>query len=500
MMCRVLIGLLLLLLFSCGGELTGGTSSSENAKIMGQTLRQDGDGGAKTILEFVKIEVRTDSAVPGDNGVVYETFSDDFGKFELTLPRDGSYTLYAYQDELATVRAKISFESDTVVYNPILDSLSSMKLYMPHDSLKGDETLYFQGTDIVRKANLLGDDNGFQVVLIDDIPQGLFSAVGIFNSGSDLISGELEFSPTSDTGAMVIGINESKPLWRFSLAVGVKQEVLEHYGGESDMLDSLREKYSAVSRMLDLPAFEGRYLFSVDSLFSFTGPYKDIATGADPGYDYNIYYTDENVRGINRIDYLYFGSPSLSFFKEWDVNLATQIVAKARGALDRNLLAIPALNTPFVNEGYTPEASLMYDEMASQELKAYDIACMNYNGDRIGGEPKINSTAIPNSLILMVTKNDMVLDGATVSIYRSELGSGTVEETAYLSGKTDNTGRFGFNGDIYRDNVKNVKYGNLLVDIKHDTLEKQLWLPLDEMGEVWFSSKDINFKKIDIAK
>lgn len=498
MMSKLLLLISLLLLCSCGGDVAGGTSSSENAKIMGQTLLEIHDRGEKKILEYVKIEVRLDDAIPGSNAVVYETFSNDFGLYEVSVPQGGSYTLYAYQDSLAVVQAKLTVTEESLVYNPILDTLSFMKMYLPHDSLSSGETLYFQGTDIVRRAQLQGSDNGYQVVLVDNVPQGLFAGIGIFNSAVESIAGEVQFTPDSDTGTMVVDITDSKPLWRFSLAVGVKQEVLTHFGGESDMLDSLREKYGRISSMFDMPFFKGRFLFSVDSLYSFNGSYLDNIVPVDPGYDYNIYYTDEEVRGLKRTSYLYFGSPTNSFFKEWDRNLAAKLLAEARGALDRRLLVVDSITEPFESSGYIPEASLLYDEMASQEFATYDIACMNHNGSKTGGEVKINSTAVPSSIVLLATKNDVVLHEAVVKVYRSELGSGVVDTLPYLTGKTDFTGRFTIHGDAYRDNVKNVKYGNLLVHVVHENRETSLWLPLDEVGEIWFHNQNVYYKKIEL--
>lgn len=489
---------LIMLLFSCGGDVAGGTSSSENAKIMGQTLLENNSRSEKEILEHVKIEVRQDDAVPGSNALVYETFSNDLGLYELTVPKRGSYTLYAYRDSLAVVQAKLTFTGESLVYNPILDTLSCMQMYLSHDSLNGGESLYFRGTDIVRQAVLQGSDNGYQVVLLNRVPKGLFAGIGMFDSAVETIAGEVQFSPESDTGTVVVDIDGSKPLWRFSLAVGVKQEVLDHFGGESTMLDSLREKYRKVSQLFDMPLIEGRFLFSVDSLFSFSGSYLDNVAPVDPGFDYNVYYTDENVRRLSRTTYLYFGSTSYSFFREWDINLATKLLAEARGALDRLYLVVDSVKTPLANEGYTPEPSLMYDEMISQRLLSYDIACINHNGGKTGNETEINSTAIPASIVLLVTENDVVLNEAVVRVYRSELGSGTIDTLPYMMGKTDFTGRFTVNGDAYRDNVKKVKYGNLLIHITYNEKETQLWLPIDEVGQIWFNDQNTYFKKIRI--
>lgn len=498
---RVLLFLLLFLLWGCGGDTAGGTSSSENAKVMGYTFLAEQDSRAKTVLERVKIEIRTDDAVPGTETLVYETYSDTSGYYELTVPQNGSYTLYAYRDSFAVVQAKIQFDDSLLLFSPMLDRVAPMKMYLPYDSLQSGDSLFFAGTGIVKGVTIVGSDNEYQVVRLDNLPVGLFSSIGILGEMDETIAGEFQFSPIgTDTATMVIDITDSKPLWRFALAVGVKEEVAANFGGVEKFRDSLNVKYKKVSSLFDKEEFDGRYLFSVDSVFTFTGSYLDNAKGADPGYAYNIYYTNENVRGLIRTAYLYFGSTTYSFFKEWDKNLATKLLAEARGALDREKEEVSALAEPVVTNGYTPDASLMYDEMKSLEFTAFDVLCLNYNGDALGKEIDLLNSAVPSNLVLVITKNDMVIENATVKIYRSELDSKTVETTPYITANTDNTGRVSFAGSIYKDALQKIKYGNLLIHISHESDEKIAWLPLHEVGEVWFSSKTINFKKIDFFK
>jgi hypothetical protein len=212
--------------------------------------------------------------------------------------------------------------------------------------------------------------------------------------------------------------------------------------------------------------------------------------------------TDRN--DIVRFSYIYLSSsqPDTLFGKRYTGYL-TKLFGELRGALDLSWILVDSTKNGIDNLAFSEIPSIMNNPLKYQQWDNYTLSVINYNTGRMGSERDILTTALPDTMgILVTTADGSRISGAEVHIYGSALNSRAVSEERVPAGLTDSDGRYVFPRNLFiADSTKRLAYGNLLIVVTAsgtgDTAA--VWFPLYEAGNAWFADPKASFfKKIKL--
>ncbi len=466
---RRTLTLLTLILIGCssGPDFAGGTSSSDNAKVMGIVVSSTSEPVVNTTITIMN---GFDSV-----GVV---MSDAQGKFEIALTESDSRILFAQKDGLmgkTTVRGN---DNSTVITikNPGAISIQT-------DAFSIGDTVRVAGIPyswvITKQA---------QSQILSPLPEGPLPPIRV---------GDVQFTDVvgsvnpDDTLEVAILSNTVKPLWKFPLTVAVNERVIAHYGSLELFRDTLERHIKQVELAFNDAKIAGILQFPIDSIYQFSGSIASQGQGTVAPSAYRWIFSDTNdtrSRSVVRFDYIWSYSKTSAFFTPTQVLKHAALLAEARGAFDLTDIAVPAGTVPVSYPSLTMENSILNGGETST-IDPYTAAVLNYNAGSIGSEREIiHQGQVDSLLIAVVDEKGVPLKNQTVTLYGVKIDEIVPDTIPLATAVTSVDGVAQFAKNPLVDNGKLI-HSAVLITSSSGGKSGAEWFTVYQSGLAWFNAK-----------
>lgn len=166
LLCSILCFITLLLtMFSCGtNSVAGGSSSTDNGKVFGQIIRENGDAALNTQVKLYK----SDNDPFRDSTIVIIDTTNEQGEYEFTYISSGAYTVEAVDITYRTRALVQSVIVDSSNVNPtdaVLSKTGTITIKIPDQNSGTESYVYIPGTSYFTKVN----NNS---AILDSVPAG----------------------------------------------------------------------------------------------------------------------------------------------------------------------------------------------------------------------------------------------------------------------------------------------------------------------------------------
>lgn len=477
---------LLSIILNCSENSAGGSSSSENAKVLAGILMNDSccsvEGVSISLFETDGITAIT-SSITGSKG-----------EFILNIPELTNFTLIAdYSKNFAAYNSYEIFSEDTLYDTLYLKKNGTVKIAFNEVIDTANDSIRILGTDkAFALSSAVQNNEGNWDIVMPNLPAAELSTVVISND-----TGYMELTPAlnvfeGESSTVVIKEGKAIHQWNVPLTVSVKQNIADSFGGldsiKLKIIDQLDSASKIINSLADLP---GEFLFQPDSFTTFTG--SAIVEGVKPlGYAaHRLVYTDSSLdRGSlrelvdTRLHYLWLSSASYDFFKQWDLNLLVYLLSEGRGAMPLQYQNVNAGNYPINHDGYSVISSVMNKYSYSDFMTDYTKGVLLENRDAVGDERLILSEAIVDTLIL----RDSTKLASKLYVFASVLSSSTLNNDTMMTINAvmnSDYNEFTISKSIFLSG-NNIEYGTLFLLSDANQVR---WLTLSEAAEAWFVGK-----------
>lgn len=553
----------LFMFISCSmGPVAGGSASEGEAKVIGIVVFND-----LTPAESTSVILRSIEITGAGENILSEktTVTDAQGLFTIEQVRKGKYVLLCDKNNsLSAIRSKITIGADSIV------DLTRIQL-RPFTKIKG-RVLTKTGSNVetgnikilipgIRRSTY-SDVDGFYT--LSNIPQGHYDITLISETIGNYLPITIEdigiqdtafirdvyfattikdadnvysFYPNDLSGTFsilpkryepwetpewysgrdfslpryyeVVEDTALKPIWRFSLIVGVSDSMVGFYGGlESVKILAAHMVEEANYVFNDAGVFNGTIEFAIDSIYQYGGSSIDQIILPPAGIDYRLLFDEAPPPAqdywwgnegtiyhyyVPDIDNGLFGKYSLENLA-WEFGLT-------RGCLPLSNVEVIAANNPVNGQQYDPVHSFMNSCHNYTTWDYYSINIINHNADEVFYKPNFAIAAgfLPAYMGATVRSGTGVpVQGAEINLYGVLWNpSGTVGVPAVLSGTTDSNGEFVFPGNPFvPDTTDKMIYSNFLVQAVQAQDTAYAWMPVNEVGSAYFANPDTSYKAI----
>ncbi len=487
---RVLFACLILssflLLVNCSENSAGGSSSSENAKVLACVII-DTLGHPIPKLDISLIDINeTTNFLSGS--------TSDKGEFVVKVPSDVEFALIT--DNMNCFSAYSVYQS--IWEDTLTDTLTLKKNGLVNITFNSNvntlkDTIRILGTEYAFPlSSAINNGDGTWSVELPNLPAAELSALVISNDST-----ELELAPSltvfsAESSSVVITESGALHQWKIQITVSVKEVIADYFGG----LDSIKIKINnqldsascVINRLSDLP---GEFSFKADSFALFTGSAITEGNKALGNAHHRLVYTDTSLDRSSkrelvdtRLHYLWLSSLSYDFFKEWDLNLMIHLLCEGRGAIPLQYLNVDSGSVPVLHTGYSVTSSVMSKYNYSDYMTDYTKGILLNNREMNGNERAILTEALPDSIIII----DSTFSFTKLSVFGSVLSSSTLDTIVIMNvnSETKTTyNEFRIPKTVFLSG-NSVKYGTLfLVSDKNQSR----WLTIGEVSESWFKGE-----------
>lgn len=506
---RLIILLIISFLLQCSSDFAGGTSSTENPKVIGYIV--DNDNSLISNVEVLILPINSnpltnDLEINGDKDT-----TDINGKFELEVPDFGIFNIQAWHSESNRflLKQNLEVDSDNLNVNTLfLTNPGSLKMILPESVDTNDSYIFVKGTSIYKKlSNLNIDSNNNVNVIINDLPSGNIPEIIYWKQNTDsttvLVPGSTEII-SDDT--LVINLDSLlKPTWSFPCIIGVTQQSADYFGGIENIYDSILKQFTASNYEFNRSGkFNGNFNFSVDSIYVIDGAVNNEAIKPPTGYALRVIYDSfkEGTLISNSFDDLWiYHSYGISdeggVFGNKSQNLLNWLLGLMRGGKPLDDVEILAENNPLNNQGFTPMESIMSVPYNSGAWDSYNVNLLNhYNDDFTFEDIKFSAFPITMGVYLESSIGNPV-DNADVKVYGVIIDMGIIDSNnVILSGKSSIDGSFEFiKNPFLNDALNRFLYDNILISVSVNDSKIWAWMPFYEPSNAWFLDSSIGYEK-----
>lgn len=488
MMMNKFLNLILLFFFllfhiNCSENSAGGSSSSENAKVLTAVIT-DTLGKPLEGLDISLFEI--------SETVPFLTIQTDInGRLEVAVPENKEFTLIG-DDKNCFSAFKIyqSFWEDTLFDTIQMQKNGYINITFDSEISVTNGTIKILGTDhIFPLSSAINNGDGSWSIALPNLPAADLPPLVISHDST-----EQELAPSltvfsAESSSVVIKESSAMHQWDIPIAVSVKKVIADYFGGLDSIKVKINNQLDSASKIINsLADLSGEFNFKADSFTTFTG--SAITEGNKPlGNAYHrLVYTDTSLdrsakRELvdSRLQYLWLSSLSYDFFKEWDLTLMIHLLTEGRGAIPLQYLNVDSGSVPISHNGYKSISSVMNKYNYSDYMTDYTKNILLNNRAINGNERAILSESIADTIILL----DSTFSFTTLSIFGSALSASTLDTMAIMivEGEFQSThNEYKIPKSVFLSNG-NVKYGTLML---LSDMNQSRWLTIREVSEAWF--------------
>ncbi|KMQ50590.1 hypothetical protein CHISP_2441 [Chitinispirillum alkaliphilum] len=543
-----LIYFAVIVLHGCSLDLAGGGNSTEtgNPVIMGNVTDQHGKSMENATVTLRSVLITEE----GDRGSAdTSVFTDSTGFYSFFSPEAGRYVIFSNFQEQHIAAVESRLETNSTSQNQSFDltlkpTLTLTGTVVPDPSTQPqDISIIIPGTEKITRPNNVGRFR------LTDIPQGHFDigfifgntvnylpvtvrqensdtiSLGTINLRAALDSNTVEYSyyrtsldknlallPQNnvrghDTTSVVLFETDSihkpidviwpKPLWRFSVVVGVEDSTVSSYGGLENTVQHIRTLFKkANDKFNSTDDFDGYIYFEIDSLYTYSNNTKEEIIDPPPNVDYRFVidrFTDRGAaywRPINTMGL--FPTPTFNgdILHSYAVDATAFLFAAMRGVSTLANTAVQESKNPVNNTSYNSENSIMSWPYDVDNWCKWSQNIINYNKNKPIDRELVRKTAIPQIRLNVTDSYGSPVPGAVIELF--SVRDSSVSDTPFLTGITGQNGTIYMPRDVYQrrtgETVSTIF--NLLVRASDSDNTAYAWMPVYEVNNAWFENPD----------
>lgn len=487
-------------------------------------------GGTDVANGFVVGLLRTVSGQPIANAQVtlinkdYNPVTDDRLSDSIidTTDENGFFTVIIKERDIYNIQALhlkerrralitglyLTMEIDTINVIVSLDDPKTLRFILPEtvDTVNG--YLFIPGTllssDFMTEIEVGGD--GKKYAIIDSVPfssSDLQLYYGVKSSDIKLLVTDTLKILQSDTTVLDISNEDLKPLWKFPLIAGILEQTVEYYNGIDAVADLLNDQITSVNQKFNDPGvFDGLFYFSVDSIYTFTGPANDQQIEPPAGHAFRLVYDGFGTGASTwnkfvRVVYNnYRVGNSGGIFGTESTDMVTWFLGLARGAVALSRLHVDADKNHINSEAYTGVPSIMSSPNKYSVWDQYSINLINSHVDTATILPEIKFQAFPKSMGFYVrTASNTPIPDVKVDLYGVIMNENRLTNTPVSTGTTDVNGEYLFDKFLFTNSsADKFDYYNFLAVVINSTDTSYSWLPVTDVSNAYFANPDTTFR------
>lgn len=509
----VSILLLLLLLLGCSDSISEGNGSeTTNGYIAVVDSSMNPVVNARVTIFASDFNPITDDSTDG----YFTAITNDSGVASFNITTNGTYNVVSRKDSsLIGFDKGISFEGrDTLRKQVIVSSQKGdIDMFLPETLDTTASHLYIEGSDFTNEFDTsLVVAGGYRVVTLRGLPATTLSAVRFYD-GDDTpveikILDTVKIERDSVLSVALTPYDNVKPVWSFSLAIFVHQDVISDLGGTTQSEEIIHNYFNtSLDRINRHEHFDGVFHFSIDTIGVYSGTMEEEADKPlDTHFDYRIIFGNKLSARASQLQraqsYFVYNSVSSTLFDPILSDGLPAIFAQFRGALNLRHSNVDSVDNKLAGISYFGDTTIMNHHW-SNKWDPYTIAVLNHNKDEVGNEIDFSVQAIPNSVTFDFTdnagnkmKNCEFHLHAREWIYQT---GNAIDTEPFIKGTTDENGQITISDPIFtNDNRDAIINGNVQVEIiDSDSVKHFTWLPIIEVSRAWVQGeKDSYIKKI----
>lgn len=520
-----------LLTFAAAAALLAGCSSDSqhaggsdlpNGYVSGIVVSSAGSSQANATLKIADVTL----TATGDSVIWSQTVqSENDGTFSFSNVENGSYVITAEgsNGEKAILGrfTKGSSNADTV----------SIKTAEPVD-IRGrvisgsstPESIYLAGTDISAKI----ESNGFYT--LPSVPRGELELT--ISDNNELSILQLALDQTVDTDTMFIrdcqfdnasgevydlhdapisakitypefyGIgnepawyqsvdfngvtyeteksDDVRDLWHFPLLIEVPEEALGSFGSLENARDSIQSMLITSNRFFSSTQFEGRILFTIDSIGTTANSDINSATAPSSRFAARVL-----VNPLSDLAQWNKSTKSVVVNK----NNLTQGLALTRGAIDLRSYRVSGENNPVNSDEFAPDSLVMFNP-AGEKIDELSLYSINRN------KAKANASSSVQDTFPKITVK-VTVDGSPVStevmVYGVDSRTATIDISPRYDSSTTVDGLYTIPEDAFQSGAVMNQYHNFLFEVKIGNKKYYQWLPKYEVLGAFISTNESEY-------
>ncbi len=508
---------LVMILLSCStGPIEvgdGGTDLPNTKTITGIIVDTDGSEIADAQVKLIPENFNPvkDGALP--DSLIDTTGADGVFTFSFNDSTIGLYNLHAvhlskgtqwFQKEVTVA----NYEDSLNLSHCVLTEPGAVKVVLADTVDTANGFIYIMGTTIIAEIHngIYLSGNHYSVVISDlpavCLPPIIYSQ-NVQTNETMLVSDTTEVVPR-DT--VIAGTNDGnlKPMWRFSLLVGVTEKTVQYFSSIDSVRSLIEDHVARTNKKFNDPeVFNGIIEYYVDSVYQLTRPVSEEMDQPYNCADYRLIYDGFSCQSSGS-----WKKSNNTMYQVWDIedagglfgDLSRDVLAwlfgAGRGCLPISWITVKAENNPINGQAYRGITSIMNYPFGVDKWDEYNIHVINHVADAVFDGENIIHTAFPASMGV-VTRTDIGLPLANVEItvYGVKWNSKAVSETILLSGTTNPHGEYVFPGNPFKpDSCSGAIYGNLLINAVHGIDTAYTWMPINEVGLAYFTNPTSHFK------
>ncbi len=490
-----------------------GTTSSENARVMGAILTASGDAATNTIVKIIPSNHN-----PFINSIIEDTCidtTDSKGNYHFSLSEYGTFNIEAYHRTHGTkfLVSDISVDEDTVlVPTGSLKETGALRVFLPDSVDTASGYVYIEGTSLLSElGNGIYYTGDKYAVIINSIPFGKvppirFSATSSMSIPSIVLTDTVTIQ-LADTVNIGIDTTE-KQIWHFPIIVGVTSKTVENLPyGFVEIKTLIYSQINLCNNYFnDSNVFDGVINFKIDSIYEFSTPVEQELKVPIGPYALRMIYDGYSIphesywRPSNRVLYI----PKKiengdDFFSEKSTRSIVWGLGLTRGCPGQYNLRVDSTKNNINGKPYRGLESIMNYPSKYVSWDTYSINIINHYENQYSIFPEIIKDALPSLGAKARNSGGVPLPYVSIELFGVEWGSKTVTDTSLISGTTDSLGIVKFPTNPFRmGDINNYElvYSNFLIraiDSMSDTTFA--WMPITEVGNAWFANSDTLYLK-----
>lgn len=506
---RLINLLIICFLFQCSSDFSGGTSSTDNPKVMGYIVNENHLPTAN--VEVLLLPINHNPLIDNLALSGATDTTDINGYFELLAPDTGTFNIQSrhFESNRNLLKRDIKVDSDELFVDTLLlEEPGALKITLPESLDTNNSYAFIEGTFIYKKiSGLKVDSNNNKSITLNDLPSGYIPNIihwkQVTESTEVLISDSIEII-SNDT--ITINLDSlTKPTWYFPCIIGVTQQSVDYFGEIEDITDSILKQFEFANQAFNENGlFDGNFNFSVDSIYIINGDVDNQAIKPPIGYALRVIYDGfkEGSLVVNSFNdswiyHSYGVSDEGGMFGDKSQNFLIWLLGLIRGAKPLDDVEVLAENNPLNNQGFIAMESIMSSPEDSGPWDSYNVNLLNTYKDEFTFLD-IKHSAFPLSMgIYVESSTGNPVENAEVKLYGVTIDQGMIDSNdVLLSGNTSTNGEFEFQKNPYLyEASENFKYDNILISVSSSDSTTCTWMPFYEPSNAWFINPNTVFRK-----
>ena len=285
-----------------------------------------------------------------------------------------------------------------------------------------------------------------------------------------------------------------KPLWKFTIVGAVSKPTADYLGGFDAAARFMRAQIDTLNSRFNTPnVFAGTFLFSLDSIYEYSGSGWEQVYTPHPGFDYR--YVVDGYQGpggwFGDYDVVFLSWPIGQITTPGTTDAIVHEFGHARGAIDTYAIKADGQFNPINGASYHPGRSIMDYPYGETVWDQHSINLINRTANVVHSPPSYITEAVPSSIgIVVVDEAGVPQTNARLTLYPVPWFQNRVDPNPRYIVNTGVQGDYVFQKNPYEPGTPApwlMVYPNYLVTATSGTLTGYGWMPITDVQNSWFA-------------